>query len=166
MFRFITSLLFLLFIAPSVLAETFVFTAFRLNQVQLAWLGGLTGIQARRLTPGAKAIVQGHEDARFKSYFIAHTSTNLAASDSLPKTLHGKTMIFGSKSSTSGRLMPAYYLHQQFQKSPEKIFHVLVTAAITHAQSPWCRVALIKSAQSIIKYGNKNWQRRRLTPLK
>jgi phosphonate transport system substrate-binding protein len=164
MFKFITSLLFLLFFAPSVLAETFVFTAipdndetrlmqrfgkvanylsnelnikveyipvksypaavtaFRLNQVQLAWFGGLTGIQARRLTPGAKAIVQGYEDARFKSYFIAHTSTNLSASDSLPKTLHGKTMIFGAKSSTSGRLMPEYYLHQQFQKSPEQIF--------------------------------------------
>lgn len=97
-------------------------TAFRLNQVQLAWFGGLTGIQARRLTPGAKAIVQGLEDASFKSYFIAHASTNLVASASLPMSLHGKTMIFGSKSSTSGRLMPEFYLRQQFQKSPAQIF--------------------------------------------
>jgi phosphonate transport system substrate-binding protein len=31
-------------------------------------------------------------------------------------------MIFGSKSSTSGSLMPAFYLHQQFQMLPEQIF--------------------------------------------
>jgi phosphonate transport system substrate-binding protein len=97
-------------------------TAFRHNQVQLAWFGGLTGVRARRLTPGAQAIAQGYEDANFKSYFIAHTNTNLSVADSLPTELHGKTMTFGSKSSTSGRLMPEYYLRQQFQKTPEQIF--------------------------------------------
>lgn len=97
-------------------------TAFRHNQVQLAWFGGLTGVQARRLTPGAMAIAQGREDPTFKSYFIAHTSTNLQAADSLPKAFYGKTMLFGAKSSTSGRLMPEFYLQQQFQNTPDKIF--------------------------------------------
>lgn len=97
-------------------------TAFRHNQVQLAWFGGLTGVQARRLTPGAKAIAQGREDISFRSYFIAHTSTNLKAADNLPIAVHDKTMLFGSKSSTSGRLMPEFYLRQQFHKAPKQIF--------------------------------------------
>tara|TARA_R110002073_G_scaffold320220_3_gene495556 strand:+ start:47 stop:817 length:771 start_codon:yes stop_codon:yes gene_type:complete len=97
-------------------------TAFRHNQVQLAWFGGFTGVQARRLTPGASAIAQGREDTQFKSYFIAHTSANLTTTETLPEALQGKTIIFGSKSSTSGRLMPEFYLRQQFQAAPEQIF--------------------------------------------
>lgn len=60
-------------------------TAFRHNQVQLAWFGGLTGVQARRLTPGAQAIAQGREDPAFKSYFIAHVGTQLKKADVLPR---------------------------------------------------------------------------------
>lgn len=97
-------------------------TAFRHDQVQLAWFGGLTGVQARRLTPGARAIAQGREDLEFKSYFIAHVSTQLKKADTLPLTLLGKTMLFGSKSSTSGRLMPEFYLRQKFKKIPSEIF--------------------------------------------
>lgn len=97
-------------------------TAFRHNQVQLAWFGGLSGVQARRLTPGAKAIAQGREDLEFKSYFIAHVSTGLSRSDVLPQALLGKTMLFGSKSSTSGRLMPEFFLRQHFRAAPEEIF--------------------------------------------
>lgn len=97
-------------------------TAFRHNQVQLAWFGGLSGVQARRLTPGARAIAQGREDPKFKSYFIAHTNSNLSRSDELPRAVFGKTMLFGSKSSTSGRLMPEFYLRKHFQAAPEKIF--------------------------------------------
>ena len=52
-------------------------TAFRNDQVQLAWFGGLTGVQARLLTPGARAIAQGSGDQSFVSYFIAHESTGL-----------------------------------------------------------------------------------------
>lgn len=39
-------------------------TAFRNNQVQLAWFGGLSGVQARRLVPGSEAIAQGFEDRK------------------------------------------------------------------------------------------------------
>ncbi len=97
-------------------------TAFRHNQVQLAWFGGLTGVQARRLTPGAQAIAQGQEDPKFKSYFIAHISTGLQLADDLPQAFYGKTMLFGSKSSTSGRLMPEFYLRKQLQNTPGEIF--------------------------------------------
>ncbi len=97
-------------------------TAFRHNHVQLAWFGGFTGVQARRLTPGAIAIVQGYEDKKFKSYFIAHSSANLTESAHLPKALFGKTMVFGSKSSTSGRLMPELFLRKQLHATPDEIF--------------------------------------------
>lgn len=97
-------------------------TAFRHNQVQLAWFGGLSGVQARRLTPGARAIAQGREDPEFKSYFIAHASTQLPQSDTLSSAILGKTMLFGSKGSTSGRLMPEFFLRQQFEKAPDKLF--------------------------------------------
>ena len=97
-------------------------TAFRHDQVQLAWFGGLTGVQARRLTPGAQAIAQGREDPAFKSYFIAHAGTQLKKADILPSALIGKTMLFGSKSSTSGRLMPEFYLRERFNKAPDEIF--------------------------------------------
>jgi phosphonate transport system substrate-binding protein len=97
-------------------------TAFRNNQVQLAWFGGLSGVQARRLVPHSEAIAQGYEDQLFKSYLIANTSTGLEPSDNLPDALRGKTLTFGAKGSTSGRLMPEFYLREFFKQSPEKVF--------------------------------------------
>ncbi|WP_193162545.1 putative selenate ABC transporter substrate-binding protein [Microbulbifer hainanensis] len=97
-------------------------TAFRNNQVQLAWFGGLSGVQARKAVPGSQAIAQGYEDQFFKSYFIAHSSTGLKPGDKLPQALAGKTFTFGSKGSTSGRLMPEFYIRQAFGKAPEQVF--------------------------------------------
>ncbi len=97
-------------------------TAFRNNQVQLAWFGGLSGVRARLLVPGSQAIAQGAEDTQFKSYFIAHHSTGLQAADKLPESIRGKTFTFGSKGSTSGRLMPEFYLRRQFGQSPQQLF--------------------------------------------
>ena len=50
-------------------------TAFINNDVQLAWFGGYTGVQARHAVPGSEAIAQGAEDVNFKSYFIANSET-------------------------------------------------------------------------------------------
>ena len=97
-------------------------TAFRNNQVQLAWFGGLSGVRARARVPGSIAIAQGVEDPKFQTYFIAHSSTGLKPSADFPKNIAGKTFTFGSKGSTSGRLMPEFYIRKYFLKSPEKIF--------------------------------------------
>ena len=97
-------------------------TAFRNNQVQLAWFGGLSGVQARERVPGSQALAQGTEDARFMTYFIAHKSTGLEPSDSLSEEMRGMTFTFGSKGSTSGRLMPEYYLREYFGEAPQEIF--------------------------------------------
>lgn len=97
-------------------------TAFRNNQVQLAWFGGLSGVQARALVPGSEALAQGVEDQAFYSYFIANKSTGLDRADELPEGLRGKTFTFGSKGSTSGRLMPEYYIRERFNEAPETVF--------------------------------------------
>lgn len=97
-------------------------TAFRNDQVQLAWFGGLSGVRARLLVDGSEAIAQGVEDPDFQTYFIAHASTGLQPSDEFPKQIAGKVFTFGSKGSTSGRLMPEYHIRQQFGKAPEEVF--------------------------------------------
>jgi phosphonate transport system substrate-binding protein len=96
--------------------------AFKNNEVQMAWFGGLAGLQARLGVPGSVAIAQGVEDEHFVTYFIAHSSTGLTRGETLPEEIAGKSFTFGSKGSTSGRLMPEYFLRQQFGKAPDKLF--------------------------------------------
>ncbi len=96
--------------------------AFKNNQVQLAWFGGLSGVQARMAVPGSQAIALGEEDLEFVTFFIAHASTGLTESDVLPEALRGRTFTFGSKGSTSGRLMPEFFLREHFGQAPEQLF--------------------------------------------
>lgn len=96
--------------------------AFKNNEVQMAWFGGLSGVQARLGVPGSKAIAQGVEDQHFVSYIIAHYSTGLTAQTNLNPGIAAKSFTFGSKGSTSGRLMPEYFIRKHFGKSPAKLF--------------------------------------------
>ena len=97
--------------------------AFKNNEVQLAWFGGLSGVQARMAVPNSVAIAQGAEDPDFISYFIANTSTGLSFSEKFPKAIADKTFTFGSKGSTSGRLMPELFIRQAFEgKAPREVF--------------------------------------------
>lgn len=97
-------------------------TAFRNDEVQMAWFGGLSGVQARRLVPGSQAIAQGQEDTAFKSYFIANTRTGLEPGDTLPDAFAEQpSFTFGSKGSTSGRLMPEYYFRERFGAPPQDV---------------------------------------------
>ena len=97
--------------------------AFKNNEVQLAWFGGLSGVQARMAVPNSVAIAQGAEDPDFISYFIANTSTGLSFSEKFPKAIADKTFTFGSKGSTSGRLMPEHFIRQAFEgKAPREVF--------------------------------------------
>lgn len=96
--------------------------AFRNNQVQLAWFGGLSGVRARIMVPNSIAIAQGIEDPKFHSYIIANTSTGIEKEESISKDIEGKTFTFGSKGSTSGRLMPEYFIRETFKNSPDYLF--------------------------------------------
>jgi phosphonate transport system substrate-binding protein len=98
-------------------------TAFTNNQVQFAWFGGLTGVQARLAVPGSEALAQGAEDAAFKSYFIANAAIGLELSKDFPAEIEGKTFTFGARGSTSGRLFPEYFIRQALGgKAPDEIF--------------------------------------------
>ncbi len=95
---------------------------FKNGDIQLAWFGGLTGVQARHAVPGARAIAQGIEDPEFYSYFIAHADTGLERSDGFPMGLEGRNFSFGSMGSTSGRLMPEHFVRQYTGKAPAEFF--------------------------------------------
>ena len=89
-------------------------TAFRTGSLDLVWFGGLTGVQARLQTPGAKVLAQRDIDAKFTSVFIANGASGLrpfSTGDQLTN-LKGRRLSFGSESSTSGRLMPQYFMSQ------------------------------------------------------
>lgn len=76
------------------------------KQVDMAWFGGFTFVQAHVRSGGrVLPLVQREEDANFKSVFITSQSDIKALAD-----LKGKTLSFGSASSTSGHLMPRNYL--------------------------------------------------------
>ncbi len=83
-----------------------VVTAFRVGDLDLVWFGGLTGVQARLQVPDARAIVQRDIDEGFRSVFIANAKSGIKSL----ADLKGHTFTFGSESSTSGRLMPQYFL--------------------------------------------------------
>ncbi|KKD38903.1 phosphate ABC transporter substrate-binding protein [Limnoraphis robusta CS-951] len=89
-------------------------TAFKVGDLDLVWFGGLTGVQARLQVPGAEAIAQRDVDQQFHSLFIAHKSSELTPLNDISELqkLKDKTLTFGSESSTSGRLMPQYFLQQ------------------------------------------------------
>ena len=89
-------------------------TAFRTGDLDLVWFGGLTGVQAKLQKPGAKMLAQRDIDAQFYSVFIANTASGIQPIRSQQglKSLQGKRFTFGSESSTSGRLMPQYFLQQ------------------------------------------------------
>ena len=89
-------------------------TAFKVGDLDLVWFGGLTGVQARLQVDGAQAIAQRDIDEQFKSVFIANTRSGIAPFEDISglTALKERTFTFGSESSTSGRLMPQYFLQQ------------------------------------------------------
>ena len=89
-------------------------TAFRVGDLDLVWFGGLTGVQARLQVDGAQAIAQRDIDEQFTSVFIAGTDTGIEPFDDVSglAVVAGRTLTFGSDSSTSGRLMPQSFLDE------------------------------------------------------
>lgn len=91
-----------------------VVNAFRTGDVDMAWFGGLTGVQARLQVDGAQAIIQRDIDANFHSVFIANAAAGIQPFDDISglTALKGRTFTFGSESSTSGRLMPQFFMNK------------------------------------------------------
>lgn len=77
------------------------------RKVDLAWFGGFTFVQANVRSNGKVIpLVQREEDERFRSVFITSAKSGITRLEDLK----GKTLSFGSASSTSGHLMPRSFL--------------------------------------------------------
>ena len=87
-----------------------VVTAFTQGNLDLAFFGGLTGVQARILDEGAEAVAQREHDAAFHSKFIIRHDLPATSLSDLADLARDLTITFGSESSTSGHLMPRYFL--------------------------------------------------------
>ncbi len=87
-------------------------TAFRVGDLDLVWFGGLTGVQARRQVAGARPLAQRDIDTTFRSVFIANTRSGIEPFEDIRglDALRGRRFTFGSQTSTSGRLMPQFFL--------------------------------------------------------
>jgi phosphonate transport system substrate-binding protein len=75
------------------------------DRVDIAYLGGFTFVQASKRA-GVQPLVQRERDQEFHSVFITQPSLGI---NSLAD-LKGHTFAFGDVNSTSGHLMPAYYM--------------------------------------------------------
>jgi phosphonate transport system substrate-binding protein len=103
--------------------------------IDLAWLGGFTYVQAMESTGGAVvALVQRAEDQQFTSKFVTTDPTIRSLAD-----LRGKTFAFGSQDSTSGHLMPRYFLLQAGVQ-PERDFR-----NVTYSGAHDATAALVES---------------------
>lgn len=88
--------------------------AFRTGDLDAVWFDGLAGAQARAQVAGAAAVAQRDIDPNFTSAFIVSDGSDITTLSSVAElaTLSGRSLSFGSETSTSGRLMPQYYLEQ------------------------------------------------------
>ena len=77
------------------------------DQVDIAYLGGFTYVQASKRA-GVVPLVQRDRDQNFHSLFITQVDSNISnLSD-----LKGHTFAFGDVNSTSGHLMPEYFMRE------------------------------------------------------
>src|SRR4051812_38902254 len=83
-------------------------TAFKVGELDMVWYGGLTGVQARLQGPRAPAIAPRGIDAHLPCVVLVNKNTDINDLAGLK----GHTFTFGSESSTSGRLMPQFFLTQ------------------------------------------------------
>jgi len=102
------------------------------NRLEMVWYGGLTSVQAAKQAKGARRIIMRKEDAEFKSHFITTKQTGIKSL----KDLKGKTFSFGSVSSTSGHLMPRYFLIKN-GIDPEKDFSKFSFSGAHDATAAW-----------------------------
>jgi phosphonate transport system substrate-binding protein len=87
------------------------------RKIDLAWLGGFTFVQVHHRTGNATPIAQRAEDEKFISRYIVPANSPARTL----QDLKGKTFAFGSPSSTSGHLMPRFFLLKE-GINPDKDF--------------------------------------------
>ncbi len=101
------------------------------DRVDLAWLGGFTFVQAKLKSGNAIPLVQREKDATFTSKFITSDPNVKSLQD-----LKGKSFTFGSISSTSGSLMPRYFM-QKDGIEPDAFFSRIAFSGAHDATAAW-----------------------------
>ncbi|HCH78258.1 MAG TPA: putative selenate ABC transporter substrate-binding protein, partial [Pseudomonas sp.] len=101
------------------------------DRLDLAWLGGFTFVQTRLKTGDAIPLVQREQDEQFTSKFITADPEVKSMAD-----LKGKTFAFGSVSSTSGSLMPRYFMLKDGIQ-PEQFFKRIAYSGAHDATAAW-----------------------------
>ena len=89
--------------------------------VDIAYLGGFTFVQASRRS-GVQPLVQRDRDQNFHSVFITQPGSGIHSLADLT----GHSFAFGDVNSTSGHLMPAYYMRGA-NLDPSKLTKTLYT---------------------------------------
>ncbi|WP_137971721.1 putative selenate ABC transporter substrate-binding protein [Pseudomonas sp. F(2018)] len=107
------------------------------DRLDLAWLGGFTFVQVRLKTGNAIPLVQREQDAQFTSKFITANPDVKSLAD-----LKGKTFAFGSISSTSGSLMPRYFMLKDGIK-PETYFSRIGYSGAHDATAAWVQAGKV-----------------------
>jgi phosphonate transport system substrate-binding protein len=107
------------------------------DRMDLAWLGGFTFVQVRLKTGNAIPLVQREQDAQFTSKFISANPDVKSLAD-----LKGKSFAFGSVSSTSGSLMPRYFMLQDGIK-PETFFSRVGYSGAHDATAAWVQAGKV-----------------------
>lgn len=90
---------------------------FRDREIDLAYFGGLTFVQMHKYH-GAKPLVMRDIDTRFTSYFLVKSNSQARNL----KEFEGKVFSFGNRLSTSGHLMPRYFIQQELNTDPSQFF--------------------------------------------
>ncbi|MCY1270397.1 putative ABC transporter phosphite binding protein PhnD1 [compost metagenome] len=107
------------------------------DRLDMAWLGGFTFVQARLKTGNAIPLVQREQDEQFTSKFISADPAVQSLQD-----LKGKTFAFGSVSSTSGSLMPRYFM-QKDGIVPEQYFSRVAYSGAHDATVAWVQAGKV-----------------------
>jgi phosphonate transport system substrate-binding protein len=132
------------------------------KKLDLVWYGGFTSVQAVRRTNGtARRLVLRQEDAEFKSVFIARPGSGIKSLDDLK----GKTFAFGSVSSTSGHLMPRYFLLQG-RVNPEKDMKQVAYSGAHDATALWVESGKVDAGALNFLVWDKLVQQKKIDPSK
>ena len=102
------------------------------GKLDLVWYGGFTLVQARKRTGTAIPLVQREEDSHFHSKFIVPAASKAQKL----QDLKGASFAFGSVSSTSGHLMPRYFLLQN-GIDPDKDFAKVAYSGAHDVTAKW-----------------------------
>jgi len=95
------------------------------GKLDLVWYGGFTFVQASKRTKGtAIPLVQREEDEKFRSVLITRADSDIKTISDLK----GKNFAFGSVSSTSGHLMPRFFMMKE-GINPDKDLRVAFSGA-------------------------------------